>query len=133
LEYGCGIRCGFDRQAAQAVTDASLPLLAGLTDKSLLHFDKGEDRYQIHELSRQYAADKLASDGSADTQVRADHCEYYCSWLSEQEAGLKSESYRATLSLIESELKNVRTGWGWAVANRKIVQIERAADSLGRI
>jgi predicted ATPase len=126
-------RGGFDRQAAQAVTNASLPLLAGLTDKSLLHFDKGEDRYRIHELSRQYAADKLAGHASAEAQVRADHCEYYCRWLSEREAGLKSERYRATLASIESDIKNVRTAWGWAVANVKIEQIETAADSLGRI
>jgi len=126
-------RGGFDRQAAQAMTNASLPLLAGLTDKSLLHFNKEDDRYQIHELSRQYAADKLASDGSAYAQVLANHCEYYCRWLSEQEASLKSESYRATLSLIESEIKNVRTAWGWAVANGKIEHIETATDSLCRI
>jgi predicted ATPase len=126
-------RGGFDRQAAQAVTNASLPLLAGLADKSLLRYDKDVDRYQIHELSRQYAADKLAGHASAEAQVRADHCEYYCRWLSEREAGLKSGRYRATLAAIESEMKNVRTAWGWAVTNGKIEQIKTAADSLGRI
>jgi len=123
-------RGGFDRQAAQAVTNASLPLLARLTDKSFLHFNKVEDRYQIHELSRQYAADKLAGDGSTDAQIHADHCEYYCRWLSEHEAGLKNENYRATLTLIESEIKNVRTAWCWAVAHKNLEQIETATDSF---
>jgi predicted ATPase/DNA-binding SARP family transcriptional activator len=121
---------GFDRQAAQAVTKTSLPLLAALTDKSILRFDRGEDRYQIHELSRQYAADKLVGDGSADAQVHADHCDYYCGWLFEHETGLKSEDYRATLSLIEAEMKNVRTAWAWAVAHGNLEQIETVADSF---
>jgi predicted ATPase/DNA-binding SARP family transcriptional activator len=126
-------RGGFDRQAAQAVTNTSLPLLAGLADKSLLRYDKGEDRYRIHELLRQYAADKLAGSAPAEAQVRADHCEYYCRWLSEREAGLKGEHYRAALAAIESDIKNIHTAWSWAVANYKIKQIETATDSLGRI
>jgi len=126
-------RGGFDRQAAQAVTNASLPLLAGLVDKSLLSYDKVEDRYRIHELLRQYAADKLAGYESAEAQVRGEHSDYYCRWLSEREADLRGECYRVTLTEIESDIENVRTAWSWAVAKRNIGQIETATDSLGRI
>lgn len=126
-------RGGFDRPAAQAVTHASLPLLAGLVDKSLLRYDKVEDRYQIHELLRQYAADKLAGHAAAEAQVRAAHSEYYCHWMPEREADLKGDRYQATLAEIETDIENVRTAWNWAVANCKIDHIETAADSLGRI
>jgi predicted ATPase len=60
---------GFTRAAAREVTGASLRALAGLADKSLLAYDRAADRYQIHELARQYAAERLA--GNPDQEAAA--------------------------------------------------------------
>jgi predicted ATPase len=63
------LRGGFDLEAAAAVAGASLPLLAGLVDQSLVAV--GEDgRYAVHDLLRQYAAERLAAD-PADEQATA--------------------------------------------------------------
>lgn len=53
-------RGGCQREAAQMVAKASLPLLAGLIDKSLVRRRQGERqaRYELHEVVRQYAAEK---------------------------------------------------------------------------
>ncbi|MFO7537081.1 MAG: BTAD domain-containing putative transcriptional regulator, partial [Chloroflexota bacterium] len=48
----------FTRPAATSVAGASLSLLSGLIDKSLLRY-LGPDRYSLHELIRQYAAERL--------------------------------------------------------------------------
>jgi predicted ATPase/DNA-binding SARP family transcriptional activator len=54
-------RGGFTRRAAEAVAGASLRVLVALADQSLLRYDPSGDRYQIHELLRQYGAGKIAS------------------------------------------------------------------------
>ena len=51
-------RGGFDLDAAQEVAGASLVLLAGLADKSLIRVNR-EGRYDLHELLRQYAEGQL--------------------------------------------------------------------------
>ena len=53
---------GFDLEAAVEVAGATLPVLAGLADKSLLRMDAA-GRYNLHELVRQYAEDRLAKAG----------------------------------------------------------------------
>jgi predicted ATPase/DNA-binding SARP family transcriptional activator len=54
-------RGGFDRDAAAQVAGATLPILAVLLDKSLVRrLDNG--RFDVHELLRQYATERLAGD-----------------------------------------------------------------------
>jgi predicted ATPase len=62
---------GFQREAAESIAGASLPLLSSLLDKCLLRREAG-GRYQIHELLRQYASDKL--DHSEMETLREAHC-----------------------------------------------------------
>ena len=57
-------RGGFRRDAAAAIAGASIALLTPLVDNSLVRRvaggDQGEARYELPELVRQYAAEKLA-------------------------------------------------------------------------
>ena len=69
-------RGGFTRQAALQVMGCSLRDLMSLTDKSLLQRDWG-GRYQLHELLRQYAWEKLAQDSAALEDIRTRHCHFY--------------------------------------------------------
>nr|BFE73026.1 hypothetical protein GCM10020092_063270 [Actinoplanes digitatis] len=73
-------RGGFDLDAAAAVAGAGLPLLAGLVDQSLVTV--GEDgRYDMHELLRQYAAERLAADAGRQSRARLRHAEHYAALL----------------------------------------------------
>ncbi|MET8153260.1 ATP-binding protein [Actinoplanes sp. NPDC049668] len=73
-------RGGFDLDAAAAVAGAGLPLLAGLVDQSLV--TAGEDgRYDMHELLRQYAAERLAADAGQESRARRRHAEHYAALL----------------------------------------------------
>jgi predicted ATPase len=71
-------RGGFTRQAGQTITSASLPLLARLVNKSFLQYYPARDRYQMHELMRQFGMEKLATDREAETALRNQHSAYYC-------------------------------------------------------
>ena len=52
-------RGGFNREAAQQVTRTSLPILAGLVNKSFLSHNPDTGRFEIHEVLRHYTQEKL--------------------------------------------------------------------------
>ena len=70
-------RGGFTREAAQDGAGAGLPILARLIGKCLLQFQPANERYQMHEVLRQYGQEKLASAGSMGIAVQHRHFEYY--------------------------------------------------------
>ncbi|MCP4541032.1 MAG: AAA family ATPase [Chloroflexi bacterium] len=80
-------RGGFTRDAAQRVTGAGLRTLKTLVNKSLLRRDHDTGRYEVHELLRQYAEERLKSSGNA-VAARDTHCEYYLVALHQHEADL---------------------------------------------
>src|SRR5262249_28359223 len=68
-------RGGFTREAAEQVAGASLRVLLALVDKSLLRVD-ANGRFDVQELLRQFAADKLnEADGTVPTA--AQHLQYF--------------------------------------------------------
>ncbi len=81
-------RGSFGRQAAQAVADARPLILSALVDKSLIRA-LGDDRYQMHESLRQFAAEKLAESPKDRQATESAHSRSYLEWLAQQEAGLK--------------------------------------------
>jgi tetratricopeptide (TPR) repeat protein len=124
-------RGGFTRQAAQRVTGISLRELMGLVNKSLLH-RASTGRCRIHELLRQYAAEKL--DGSPDggNAVRDRHSAYYANALQTWEAGLKGTGKPAALAEMDVKVENARAAWDWAVERGQVERLSRAIDGLCR-
>lgn len=130
-------RGGFDRAAAEYVAGASLYVLSSLVEKSLLRL--GDDnRYQLHELLRQYAAEHLAAaDELAD--VRAAHARYYATWLHQSQHALSSTKQHEIVNAIRRDLDNVRAAWSWAVEHgeyrllhQAILTLDRFYDTQGR-
>jgi len=111
-------RGGFAREAAQQVAGASLRELRSLVDRSLLQRDPA-GRYGIHELLRQYAAEKLRKVPAEDAAARDSHCAYYAGFLQGREAQLLGRGQRQALAEIGAEIENVRTAWDWAVARAR--------------
>jgi predicted ATPase/DNA-binding CsgD family transcriptional regulator len=117
-------RSGCTRRAAQAVTGASLPVLQALVNKAVLsRTPKG--RYEIHELLRQYAGDRLVAASEADA-ARDAHCAYYAEFMHDHEHDLKGGDRQiAALDEIEADFENVRAAWEWAVERRSIENLKR--------
>lgn len=112
-------RGGFAAEAAPAVAGAGPAVLAALEDKSLLRRPGGA-RYQLHELLRQNAEEKLAADSGACEQAHAGHARYYADWLQRFVAPLKGMAGEVTqaeaLGAAGAEIDNVRAAWQWAVS-----------------
>ncbi|MFQ5854542.1 MAG: tetratricopeptide repeat protein [Anaerolineae bacterium] len=103
--------------------------LASLVDKSLLRFVPG-GRYEMHELLRQYAAEKLAAVSDVQAAARDRHCTYYAAFLQRREAELVRAGTAETLAAIKVEIANVHAAWRWAVTQAKIGEIERSLNGL---
>jgi predicted ATPase/DNA-binding SARP family transcriptional activator len=118
---------GFSLRAAGRVAGATLPALSALIDKSLLRRAR-TGRYEIHELLRQFAAEKLAADSIESEQVRERHAEYYAVFLQQRREDFKGHRQQETLTEILREIDNVRAAWKWAVAKRKVAAIGKALE-----
>ncbi|NTU85853.1 MAG: SARP family transcriptional regulator, partial [Chloroflexales bacterium] len=102
---------GFSRAAAEAVARAELMALLALANKSLLR-RSAHGRYELHELLRQYGADKLRADPSAEDEARDRHADYFAAFLARCEQRLKSGDQLAALAEVGAELENVRAAYG---------------------
>jgi predicted ATPase/DNA-binding SARP family transcriptional activator len=122
-------RGGFTLQAAQQVAGVSSHQLMALVDRSLLH-RASTGRYEVHELLRQYMAEKLDQSPSANEAVHDRHSAYYAAALQQWEVDLKSDRQQTALAEIEADLENVRAAWNWAVERGQMARVEEAMDGL---
>ncbi len=125
-------RGGFTRESAQAVTGASLRDLMGLVDKSMLQRQPNR-RYGMHELLRQYAADRLAQLPEAEHAARDLHAGCYAGLLHEREPLLFGKDQRSVLSEIEAEIDNIRLGWQWALEHSQVARLADYLESMGEL
>lgn len=122
-------RGGFTRVAGQAVTGATLRDLQALVSKSLLMLSP-ERRYDVHELLRQFAAEKLNQTPSFYETARDAHCDYYCAFLHKRENDLKTSRKAKSLEEIRAEQENVRAAWKWAAEQGHTRRLEEGLESL---
>ena len=107
-------RGGFTREAAAAVTGASLPLLQGLIHRSLVR-RTGDGRYALQELIRQYAAERLARHPDRHVAAQAAHARYFAAFIQAREKDLLTSPGPALLDEVAAELENVRVAWRFAL------------------
>ncbi len=122
-------RGGFSRQAAQAVAGASLSELRALADRSLLRYTSAQ-RYEVHEIVRQYSAKKLDAAGPAREAVCARHSAYYAALMARAWEDLRGLRQQAVLSEMEIDGDNLRTAWDWAVARQRVDLLAQAMAGL---
>jgi predicted ATPase/DNA-binding CsgD family transcriptional regulator len=107
-------RGGCTRRAAQSVAGVGLQTLTALADKALVSWSTATERYVIHELLRQYAANALEQAGEANA-VRTAHSSYYGAAMAEREPYIKGEHQLEALTDIAADLDNVTAGLFWAL------------------
>ena len=120
-------RGGFDREAAVAVAEASLPDLAGLVDRALLRW--AGPRYDLHELVRHYAHEQLESvDEAAEMHER--HLRW-CLALSERaEPWLRGPEQEVWLVMLDAEHDNLRAALDWAQTHERGETVVRLGGAL---
>jgi len=118
-------RGGFTREAAEIVAGASLHTLAGLVDKSLVRLN---NRYDVHELLRQYALEQMPPDEREAVQQA--YIDYYLGLPHHLEAAIKSRHQIAALDTIAVDFENIRSAWQLAVQHGCYEALNRAVESL---
>jgi tetratricopeptide (TPR) repeat protein len=123
------LRGSFDEGAAEQVASASLRELRSLGDKSMLH-QASMGRYQLHELLRQYAGEKLQEVPGAAEVARDRHSAHFAAALQARTAALKGPRQEVALAEIRAASENNRAAWDWAVDRERVARLERMMEGL---
>ena len=125
-------RGGFTRSAAAEVAGATLPLLVTLVNKSWISYDREKDRYNIHELLRQYGAVWLSADPAHKDAVRDRHSAYFCGYLQKREADWYGPRQKEAASGVRNEIENIQRAWRLAAGQSDTLLLAQGMHSLGR-
>jgi tetratricopeptide (TPR) repeat protein len=120
---------GFTREAASRVTDATIPILTSLVDKSLLKLTP-EGRYERHALLYQFAHEKLLADSALHQQMQQKHLAYFVTLAEETDAKLHGPEQGRMLETLQGELDNVRAALAFAVSAKRAEEGLRLAHAL---
>jgi tetratricopeptide (TPR) repeat protein len=123
-------RGGFSAEAAEAVAGANWERLLALVNKSLVRFGQAR-RYELHELLRQFAAEKLAGSSpnlAEDTRDR--HCAYYLCLVAQRAADLEGQTMHQALNELRPEMDNLRQAWHWALRQGHFELLKNSLTAL---
>ena len=122
-------RGGFSSEAAQQVAEVSPYLLAGLVDHGLVRFFDGS-RYEVHELTRQFAASKMDKQEEARLVVRRRHSAYYLDLVVQQAPALYGQSPQSSLQTLKNNLANIQIAWDWAAMHWSLAELNPEIEPL---
>jgi predicted ATPase/class 3 adenylate cyclase len=122
-------RGSFARDAAAAVSGAGLVQLHGLVTKSLVR-RAGLGRFELHELLRQYAAERLAAEQVELADARESHARFYVGMIEERADALLGEHMMEARDELRVEIDNLRTAAEWAVTQWSEDDVRSALSAL---
>jgi len=132
-------RGGFTPDAAKSVAGAALPVLAALTDKSLLRKEGGRaggrdggrgresTRGVLHPLVHQLAGSRLEDEDR--TATLAAHARHFHRLLAQLRPAVENGD-RLALDQVQLEFENCRAAWAWAIEQRATNALAQCAPAL---
>ncbi len=120
---------GFTLEAAAHVGAVPLSVWPQLTEKYLVT-EKSKDHYELHDLVRYYAKEKLFENPVEKEQVLDAHCEYLAVTLRQKEKELQGPRRGKAMEFLLSQMGNIRDGWRRAVEKGQENRIEDYLDCL---
>ena len=120
---------GFSRAAATEVARASLPALAALADKSLLHRTPA-GRYAIHEMLRRHGGEKLTERPEQQQNTEAGFVRYFAEFAAQRGQQGRGVGSNKLLAEMAEEVENLRLGFRWAVERGEPLPIEQFTEGL---
>jgi DNA-binding SARP family transcriptional activator/predicted ATPase/predicted negative regulator of RcsB-dependent stress response len=103
-------RGSFRLDAAHAVAGAAAPTLFALLDKSLVQH-RGEERYGLHELLRQYAAGRLEGLPPGAGALSDRHATFYLELAGAQAPAMRGRAPQEALRLLQADAGNLVQAW----------------------
>ncbi len=104
-------RGGFTREAAEKIAGVSLPVLLALVEKSILRRDLASGRFEIHELLRQYGAERLRQSAQIQVVAHASYIQYFSELLSGQASQFYTSRAEDVMTVIAADYDNIRAVW----------------------
>ena len=126
----CVFRGGFAREAAKEVAGADLRTLARLVEKSLLRFSREQERYDVHELLRQYGCERLAADPEQEHEVRDRHSAYFCDAFGRWGDGVNRGIIGDVNPDFEADWANLQVASEWAADHGNAERLDLALEGL---
>ena len=118
-------RGGFTGEAARAVAEASPAILSALMDKSWLQ-RAADQRFELHELVRQYARGQLAQTES----VLERHCDYFANAQAAREPLVRTARQLDVFMEMRIEADDIRLMWQTAVRGQRAEVLDKALHSM---
>lgn len=103
---------GFCRDSAKEVASATLPMLMGLVDKSLLRRNPS-GRFEMLNVIRQYAGEKLRE--ADPDQIYERHSAFFTAMLERCGPQLTSGNHQEALGELKQRLEDIRAAWRWMI------------------
>lgn len=122
-------RGGFTLAAVTFVIGDRQVVLEALVNKSLLQYTSNE-RYQMHELVRQFAGEQLATTQEQAVLTRHLHAEYYLALLARWETDMDEK--QPLLSILYPELENIEAAWQWALSTGHVPLLKESIAYLSQ-
>jgi predicted ATPase/transcriptional regulator with XRE-family HTH domain len=116
-------RGGFRHEAVEEIAGATLPMLSALVTKSLVR-RSGKNRYDLHELIRQFAAENLSKNNDEQIATQNRHSKYYLTSFGRADGRMHSPAQREALAEWTAEMDNIRVAWNWAITQSEFGLIE---------
>lgn len=124
-------RGGFTAHAAKAIDDVTLHDLRALVNHSLVR--RAEDgRYDMHELVRQYAAERFEIVGQGDATLNR-HAEYFADLLARHGQYFRRDGELQALDTLKPDTENVHVAWRWAFDHNQWELLECVDHSAGSV
>jgi predicted ATPase/DNA-binding NarL/FixJ family response regulator len=121
-------RGGFTLQAAEQVAGASIALIAALIDKSQVRPEQA-NRYDMHELLRQFAYEKLHESNEME-EVRRLHLDFFLKLAEEAKSRLEKSDQAKWLQRLAHEHNNFRETFRWVLESGAIEPGLRLGSAL---
>ena len=122
-------RGGFDKQAAENITGATYHSLTRLLRKSLLQHLPGLERYEMHELMRQFAEKKLHA-SNAEIKVREAHSHHYLTVLDDFTSTHSDLNGSLEQQRFHADFNNISKAWQFALEQRHEDTLVKATINL---
>ena len=121
-------RGGFTLDAAEHIAGASLEILSGLVEKSMVRRD-ANGRYDLHELIRQYAEDQLQEIGEVDA-INDQHASCFADFMINLAPDIKGKRQVESLHEIEADFGNVYIAWQYAIRHKNYEMLDKMMETL---
>ncbi len=121
-------RGGFTFKAAEAIAGASGRSLRQLVNKALVQVAP-DGRHDIHELLRQFGAEKLAASGE-QAAIQARHASFFAGFMVERKQDICTNRQLEALQLIDLDFENVRLAWLHVINQQEWEQLPKFLYSL---